>query len=426
VRLLCNRLEGLWKEGLDAIYMWDARRLHECLPEKSVDIIEVDPPYYEQHDYAGITEFFWVIVQQALWPVLGELFPRDKVKIANWAPEDPKVPRGIEIRGGPPKKGSREFEEGFKEFLDAASKVLKDDGLLVVWYAYGKLEGWDELFKMLYDKGYGVTKTWQVWSEMRQRRIALEKAAFFTSMVIVARPGVKRTMMISFEDPAFTKIFLEDVRKSAESSIDHLLGTYGLNALKEALVVSLADGFAKATFYSLAFGLGGYRSLSNKALKVSIFSVLDYLARNVAKVELLELERFDPITRLYTFLLIASSEDLRVSYDFANRIGQVLQVPALNLLGAGRERGSIKLLSPLEVSRTFPMTVIGRAIKLLLDVRDVFAKHGLRAAEDVVMNAERDEVSLARLLVAVAWSKFGLSNDERDTLLKVLTVGGSS
>jgi adenine-specific DNA methylase len=425
VRLLCNRLEGLWKEGLDAIYMWDARRLHECLPERSVDIIEVDPPYYEQHNYAGITEFFWVIVQQALWPVLGELFPRDKVKIANWAPEDPKVPRGIEIRGKPPKKGSRDFEKGFKEFLEAASKVLKDVGLLVVWYSYGKLEGWYELFNMLYDKGYGVTKTWQVWSEMRQRRIALENAAFFTSMVIVARPGVKRTMMISFEDPAFTKIFLEDVRKSAESSIDHLLGTYGLNALKEALVVSLADGFAKATFYSLAFGLGGYQSLSNKALKVSIFSVLDYLARNVAKVGLLELERLDPITRLYTFLLIASSEDLKVSYDFANRIEQILQAPVLNLLRAGQERGSIRLLSPVEVSRTFPGAAVGRAIRLLVNVKEVFAKHGLRAAEDVVMNAERDEVSLAKLLVAVAWSKFGLSNDERDTLLKVLAVGGS-
>jgi adenine-specific DNA methylase len=431
VRLLCNRLEGLWKEGLDAIYMWDARRLHECLPEKSVDIIEVDPPYYEQHDYAGITEFFWVIVQQALWPILGELFPRDRVKITNWVPEDPKVPRGIEIRGEPPKEGSRrgpqEFEMGFKEFLEAASKVLKDYGLLVIWYAYGKLEGWDELFRMLYDKGYGVTKTWQVWSEMRQRRIALERAAFFTSMVIVARPRVKRTVMVSSEDPAFSKIFSEDVRRSVESSIDYLLGTYGLDALKEALVVSLADGFAKATFYSLAFGLGGYRSLSDRALRISISSVLDYLAKNVARVGLLELERLDPVTRLYTFLLIASSEELRVSYDFANRIEQVLQAPALNLLRVGQEqeRGSIRLSSPVEVSRKFPGYAVGRAIRLLMNVREVFARHGIRASEDVVMNAERNEVSLAKLLVATAWSKFGLSNDERDTLLKVLAVGGS-
>jgi hypothetical protein len=425
VRLLCNRLEGLWKEGLDEIYMWDSRKLHECLPEKSVDIIEVDPPYYEQHDYAGITEFFWVILQQALWPVLGELFPRDKVKIANWTSEDPKVPRRVEIRGRPPKKGSREFEEGFKGFLDSALRVLKDDGLLVVWYAYGKLEGWDELFRMLYDKGYGVTKTWQVWSEMGQRRIALERAAFFTSMVIVARPRVKRIVMASFEDPALSEIFSEDVGRTVELSIDHLVRAYGLDALKEALIVSLADGFAKATFYSLAFGLGGYRSLSDRALKISISSVLDYLAKNVARVELLEMEKLDPITRLYTFLLIASSEDLRVSYDFANRIEQVLQAPALNLLRAGQERGSIRLLSPVEVSRKFPGTAVGRAIGLLMNVREIFARHGLRAAEDVVMNAERDEVSLVKLLVAVAWRKFSLSDDERDTLLKVLAVGGS-
>jgi adenine-specific DNA methylase len=425
VRLLCNRLEGLWKEGLDAIYIWDARRLHECLPEKSVDIVEVDPPYYDQHDYAGISEFFWVILQQALWPVLGELFPRDKVKIANWAPEDPKVPRGVEIRGEPPKKGSREFEEGFKKFLDAASKVLKDDGLLVVWYAYGKLEGWYELFRMLYDKGYGATKTWQVWSEMGQRRIALERAAFFTSMVIVARPRIKRILMASFEDPVLSKIFLEDVRMTAESSFDHLLRTYGLDSLKEALIVSLADGFAKATLYSLALGLGGYQNLSDKALKTSIFSVLDYLAKNVARVGLLELEKLDPITRLYTFLLIASSEDLRVSYDFANRIEQILQTPVLKVLKAGQERGSLRLLSPVEVSKTFPMVAVGRAIRLLMNVKQTYVRHGLRAAEDVVMKAERGEVSLAKLFVAVAWSKFGLSNDERETLLKVLAVGGS-
>jgi len=425
VRLLCSRLEGLWREGLDAIYMWDARQLHECLPERSVDIIHIDPPYYEQHDYAGITEFFWVILQQALWPVLGELFPRDRVKIANWVPEDPKVPRGVEIRGEPPKRGSQKFEEGFKEFLEAASKVLKDDGLLVIWYAYGKLEGWHALFNMLYDKEYGVTKTWQVWSEMRQRRIALEKTAFFTSLVIVARLRVRRITMLSPKDSTLSEVFSEDVRKAVKLSMDYILRNYGIDALKEALVVSLADSFAKATFYSLAFGLGGYQSLSEKALKISIFSALEYLAINLAKVGSLELERLDPITRLYTFLLITSSEDLGLSYDFANRIEQVLQAPVLNQLKTGQEKSSMKLLGPLEVSKKFAGTVVGRAINLLMNVREVFVKHGLRAAEDVVMRADRDEISLARLLIATAWSKFGLNSDERDNLLKVLAGGGS-
>jgi len=263
---------------------------------------------------------------------------------------------------------------------------------------------------------------------MGQRRIALEKTAFFTSMVIVARPRVKRTVMMSIEDPALSKIFSEDVRRTVESSIDYLLGTYGLDALKEALTVSLADGFAKATFYSLAVGLGSYVGLSDKALKISIFSVLDYLAKNVARVGLLELERLDPITKLYTFLLLASSEDLRVSYDFANRIAQILQAPFLNSLRASQEKGSIRLLSPIEFLKVFEKYEYNmgkRAIKLVMNIKEVFARHGLRAAEDVVMKAERDEVSLAKLLVATAWSKLGLSDDEKDTLLKVLAVGGS-
>ncbi|MCQ4448711.1 MAG: hypothetical protein NO076_05665, partial [Sulfolobales archaeon] len=161
---------------------------------------------------------------------------------------------------------------------------------------------------------------------------------------------------------------------------------------------------------------------------ISILSVLDYLAKNVAKVGLLELERLDPITKLYTFLLIASSEDLRVSYDFANRIAQILQAPFLNSLRAGQEKGSIRLLSPkefLKVFEEYKYNIGKRAIELVMNIKEVFARHGLRAAEDVVMKAERDEVSLAKLLVATAWSKLGLSDDERDTLLKVLSVGGS-
>jgi hypothetical protein len=115
-------------------------------------------------------------------------------------------------------------------------------------------------------------------------------------------------------------------------------------------------------------------------------------------------------------------------YDFANRIAQILQAPFLNLLRAGQEKGSIKLLSPIDFLKVFEKykyNTGSRAIKLLMNVKEVFARHGLRAAEDVVMKAERDEVSLAKLLVATAWSKLGLSNDERDSLLRILSVGGS-
>jgi putative DNA methylase len=425
VRLLGDRLEGLWKDGLDAVFLWDARELDRHLPGRSVDLVNVDPPYYDQHDYAGITEFLWVIVQQALWPVLDDLFPPERVKINAWHPAYPEVPRGVEIRGKPPKSGSTsEFAVGFRAFLESASRVLKDDGLLVVWYAYGKAEGWEELFKLFYDTGYGVTKTWQVWTQTRQRLVASLKTAFFTSMVIVARPRVARSVLSGYDDP----LFLEDVRRAVESSMDTLMKMHGYDALREALVTSLADGFSRATLYTLPAALPSalavYQNLARTALRVAVTTVLEYLARGVAGH--LAVGRLDPVSRLYTFLLIAATDDLNVSYDFASKVAQVQAAgDTLNKVRAGVERGALRLLSPLEVSKKFYTSNVGMAVKLLLDVRDAYKTQGLRAAEGIVLGSERDAVSLARLLASVAWSKLGLSSDERESVLRVLAGGGS-
>jgi adenine-specific DNA methylase len=418
VRFLCNRLDGLWKDGLDAVYMWDARQLDKYLPEKSVDLINVDPPYYDQHDYAGITEFFWVIMQQALWPVLDVLFPRDRVRVDGWSPYDPEVPRGIEIRGRPVRMGVSEFGEGFKQFLEAASKVLKDDGLLVVWYAYGRLEGWEELFRLFYETGYGVTKTWQVWSQSRQRRVALQKAAFFTSMVIVARPRYQRRVIVSYNDP----VFIDDVRNSVEQSMDTLVSMYGLDVLKEAFVTSIADGFSRATLFTLPSVLAVWVNLSNRALDVSVSTILNYLARKVARVGMLDIAATDPITRLYIFALMAATPDLSVSSDFINRVSQALAANAQAIVRAA-SRGSARILSPEEVASRYQHLLIGKSLRLIQELVNTVSRLGVRAAENIVMQNDRSAVELAKLLVAVAWDKLKLNEDTRETLLTILSKG---
>jgi adenine-specific DNA methylase len=418
VRFLCNRLDGLWKDGLDAVYMWDARQLDKYLPEKSVDLINVDPPYYDQHDYAGITEFFWVIMQQALWPVLDVLFPRDRVRVDGWSPYDPEVPRGIEIRGRPVRMGVSEFGEGFKQFLEASSKVLKDDGLLVVWYAYGRLEGWEELFRLFYETGYGVTKTWQVWSQSRQRRVALQKAAFFTSMVIVARPRHQRRVIVSYND----SVFIDDVRNSVEQSMNTLVSMYGLEVLKEAFVTSIADGFSRATLFTLPSVLAVWVNLSNRALNVSVSTILNYLARKVARVGMLDIAATDPITRLYTFALMAATPDLSVSSDFINRVSQALAANAQAIVRAA-SRGSARILSPEEVASRYQHLLIGKSLRLVQELVNTVSRLGVRAAENIVMQNDRSAVELAKLLVAVAWDKLKLNEDTRETLLTILSKG---
>ena len=414
LRLLCTRLEGLWKDGLDAIYLWDARELDKHLPEQSVDLINVDPPYYDQHNYAGITEFFWVIIQRALRPVLNVLFPRDRVKVRNWYPENPEIPKNIEMRGKPPKRvGSlSSFGSSFKSFLEASSRVLKTNGLLVVWYAYGKLHGWEELFYRFYESGYAVTKTWQVWSQSKTRRVALQKSAFFTSMVIVARPNAERVKLLNYNDPAF----LDDVKNTVESTAKFILETYELDALDEAIVVSLADGCACATRYTLVGEFAVYQNLTNMALREAVRALINYLAKR-ENIESLDIGTLDSVSRLYTFLLIVSTDELNVSSDFANRVAQVLRGD-ISTVRVGTSRGIIKLYNPAEIARLHPNTVIGKSIKLVEDIRKTFRHLGVRVAEEKVAESERTVVDLARLLIALAWNKLGLQGNERETLLR--------
>jgi Adenine-specific DNA methylase containing a Zn-ribbon len=166
LRWLAESLEGLWGVG-DAVYLWDAAELDRHLPPGSVDIVHVDPPYFEQHDYTGVSEFFWQVLRSALDPVLDVLFPPDRVKIP-WSPRSASLPKAREIRGEP---GSG-FGGKIEQFFRAAKAVLKEDGLFMLWYTYGKVEGWEELFFRLHRAGFAVTRAWQIWTQAPQRSVA--------------------------------------------------------------------------------------------------------------------------------------------------------------------------------------------------------------------------------------------------------------
>ncbi|MCC6064584.1 MAG: hypothetical protein LM576_01245 [Thermofilum sp.] len=418
LKLLCNSLEGLWVEGRDGVYLWDATKLDEALDTGSVDIIHVDPPYYDQHDYSGITEFFWVVAQQALLPVLDQLFPEERVKI-DWSPYDPEIPRQLEVRGPPPKEvgALSAFGEKMKRFLEAAARVLKRDGLLVMWYAYGKLQGWEELFYRFYESGYRATKTWQVWSEARQRFVASLTKAFLTSIVIVARPNAKRIPLASADDPAFKG----EVERAVSQALEFFLSAYGLGSMREALVTALADGFSVATRYELLtlsedlIFSTHYRRLAEAALRASVEAVLKQLAA-FAGAKTLSLGSLDVATRLYTFLLLAADDEMRISYDFANRVAQALKSPALSSLIRGVKEGAATLVPPDAI----PDVAARKACALIRDLADIALRYGLRAAEDRAREADRQIAALAYYYTFLCWRKLGLALEQRDAVLSAL------
>jgi len=424
LKLLCNSLEGLWRDGKDGVYMWDAKRLDEYLTPVSVDLVNVDPPYYDQHDYSGITEFFWVVILTALRDVIEDLFPRDRVKI-DWDPYSPEVPRG-EMRGEPPKVvgGVSEFGKNFAEFLRAASRVLKPDGLLVVWYAYGKLSGWEELFYRFYETGYAVTKTWQVWTQFGQRRVALHTKAFFTSIVIVARPNAERIPIVRYDDPRVA----EEASRRVAASLRFILDNYGVEHLKEALVVSLADGIAATTTFTMPpsdymTDVQNYRHLLEIALKASVNTVLRELLRYVSPS--LPSVSLDRASALYLLLLAVGhldpkSKQIKVPHDFANRVSQVLGADLKSVKPRNSRHGGETdvVVPPSEVAKNVKLA-ISAPIGLVYGAYERLKWGGVRAAEEY---AKEHSVyaPLALALAVLAWDKLGLDEGYRERVVEVL------
>lgn len=208
----------LWLEGLGdriEIYMADAREMSSLLNGKNVDVINVDPPYFAQHDYSDISEFFWQLLRISLKPAIdrGLLFNRDpdrgrmELRIPGWNPILSVVPREgeiIERRSPlikvPSKTHTRDwYVQEMWKFFKECYKVLRDDGILIVWFTHSDPEAWEGILSALYASGFAVTRAWTIRTEMTERRVALAGSAFFSSLALIARKEGSRIMVGSRE-----------------------------------------------------------------------------------------------------------------------------------------------------------------------------------------------------------------------------------
>jgi putative DNA methylase len=126
-------------------------------------------------------------------------------------------------------------EEARRYFIDllhrsfvSMRRLLKDDGLLVTYYAHTDPEAWEELISAGWRAGFRVTAAFPVATESAQRVTARGKAALDTSIVVVWRPGVKgealwdqvyREALASAEERAL------ELLRAGRSGVDLFVGT---------------------------------------------------------------------------------------------------------------------------------------------------------------------------------------------------------
>ena len=180
VRDLAERLEG--RGDRVSVYMCDATELSKSFGAIA-DVINVDPPYYDQHVYSDFSEFFWPLLRTVLEPALPMLFG-GRV-LVDWDPASWRVPRSREVvarRGGPA------FETLLARALREMGGVLKDDGVLVLWFSHRSPEAWRAVVDALRGAGFAVTAVIPFPSEHPTRSVTSGgKVGINRVLAIVAR-----------------------------------------------------------------------------------------------------------------------------------------------------------------------------------------------------------------------------------------------
>jgi adenine-specific DNA methylase len=229
LRSLTDEFRGAGLGDKVEVYLADATRLSDVLGIKSVDVVNVDPPYFEQVIYSDRSEFFWVMVRRALRPVLELLF-KPGLKLSSWSWTSSTLPREREVVTFDKEDSSGRFRKLFKEFINETYKVLKDDGTLVLWFTHPTDIAWGTIGEALYDAGYVVSKVWPVITEAKTRyKGIVNVVAQETSLIIVARKRPRKMLTEVGADirssllrhPEFVeavKIAVEEARKVAKEA----------------------------------------------------------------------------------------------------------------------------------------------------------------------------------------------------------------
>jgi len=118
------------------------------LPDRSVDAVLTDPPFFDNVHYSQLADFFHVWQRY----ILGENGPRQAHTTRSTA----------EVQNGD--VGC--FTDRLGAVWAEAHRVLKDEGILAFTYHHSRPQGWRSVLQALMKAGFGITAVQPIKSEM--------------------------------------------------------------------------------------------------------------------------------------------------------------------------------------------------------------------------------------------------------------------
>jgi putative DNA methylase len=163
-------------------------------------VLSTDPPYYDNIEYADLSDFFYIWLKKTLGTSFAKVF------------NDPAVPKSEELVANPYRHGGKTKAEQF--FLAGMSEAIKSLATnshpafpVTIYYAFKQAEtkdglgkvstGWESFLGAVIGAGFTITGTWPMRTEKEGRVIGNDSNALASSIVLVCRKRSKDAISIS-------------------------------------------------------------------------------------------------------------------------------------------------------------------------------------------------------------------------------------
>ena len=155
------------------------------IADSAVDVVVMDPPYYDNVMYAELSDFFYVWLKRTAGYVFPELFRRRLTDKDNEAVANParwKGEKGAKARAG------KDYQERMAAIFQECRRVLKPDGIMTLMFTHKATGAWDALTVGLMEAGFRITASWPINTEAPGSLHIKDKAAANSTVFLVCRP----------------------------------------------------------------------------------------------------------------------------------------------------------------------------------------------------------------------------------------------
>ena len=205
------------------------------IQDSSVDIICIDPPYYNNVQYAELSDYFYVWQKRTFKSIYPTVFNRRYTNKKDEAVANP-------VRDGSASEANNIYEKLMKEIFAECYRVMKDDGIMTMMFTHKTQAAWETLTKALIESGWIISSTFPVDSESGASMHQKDMAAAASSIFIACRKRDMKDRELSQWKGLGNTGVLPKLQKAVEdslrdyedlhlNSVDEMVASYG-SALK--------------------------------------------------------------------------------------------------------------------------------------------------------------------------------------------------